>query len=110
MSDRPEWIITAAELKEKLGKVVLVDVREPEEHEELRIEGCILMPMDEIQGRAEAELAKDAEIILYCAHGMRSVQALMSLKMLGFENVRSLDGGICAWEEQGFPCRNSTSS
>lgn len=104
MSDQPEWLITSEQLKEKLGQIVLLDVREPEEHAEYRIEGCILIPMDEIQLRAEAELGKNSEIVVYCAHGIRSMQALMSLRMLGFENVRSLDGGICAWDEQGFPC------
>ena len=98
-----EWIITAEELKLKLGQVVLVDVREPEEFEEMRIEGCKLIPLGELQSRAEAELDKNADIVIYCAHGVRSLQGLMALRMQGFEKLHSLEGGICAWDDLGFP-------
>lgn len=97
-SEKAEWIITADELKGCLGSVTLVDVREPEEFEESRIEGCTLIPLGELQARA-SELDKSADIVLYCAHGVRSLQALMALKMMGFEKLRSLEGGICAWQE-----------
>ncbi len=93
----PEWIITADELKACKDQVVLVDVREQDEYEESRIEGCILIPLGELQQRAESELDKDADIVCYCAHGMRSLQAVMALRMLGFKKLRSLDGGIEAW-------------
>ena len=96
---QPVWLITAAELKKEIGKVVLVDVREPEEHDDCRIDGCTLIPLGELQSRA-AELDKTADIVLYCAHGMRSLQALMALRMLGFEHLRSLEGGIEAWFDE----------
>ncbi len=96
----PDWIITAAELKPLLGKVKLVDVREPEEFAESRIEGCQLIPLGEVQARAEKELGKDDDIVIYCAHGIRSMHALRAMAMMGFTRLRSLDGGICAWEEQ----------
>ncbi len=94
-----QWIITAAELKGCVEKVKLVDVREPDEYEENRIDGCVLIPLGEIQQRA-GELNPEDEIVLYCAHGMRSLQALMALRMLGFEKLRSLEGGIHAWFEE----------
>lgn len=93
-----DWIITAEELKKCKDSVVLVDVREPEEFEESRIEGCVLIPLGELQSRAPQELTeKDAEIVCYCAHGMRSLQAVMALRMLGYTRLRSLEGGIEAW-------------
>lgn len=98
-----DWNITTEDLKPIFKQVVLVDVREPEEFAEMRIEGGKLIPLGEIQLRAESELKKDADIVVYCAHGVRSVQGLMALKMLGFQKVRSLEGGICAWEEKGAP-------
>lgn len=98
-NEKPDWIITAPELKKRLGRVTLLDVREPAEHAESRIEGCKLIPLGELQARAAAELDKSAEIVVYCAHGVRSLQGLMALRMLGFENVHSLEGGICAWQE-----------
>src|SRR4051794_16094317 len=99
MSSRPEWIITAPELKSCIGKVTLVDVREPEEFAEHRIEGCKLIPLGELQQRAASELDKDADIVVYCAHGVRSMQGMMALKTMGFKKLRSLEGGIFSWEE-----------
>jgi rhodanese-related sulfurtransferase len=101
VSERPAWIITSEELKPVLGQVKLVDVREPEEHAESRIEGCTLIPLGELQRRAEKELNRDDDIVLYCAHGIRSLQAVMALRMLGFKKLRSLEGGIAAWEQSG---------
>lgn len=99
-NDQPEWIITSAELKGCIKDVVLVDVREPEEYAESRIEGGKLIPLGELQQRAPQELQKDANIVLYCAHGMRSLQGLMALRMLGFKKLRSLEGGIVAWQSE----------
>ena len=95
-----DWNITSSELKPLLGKVTLVDVRQPEEFAESHIQGCILIPLGELQARARAELPDlQAEIVVYCAHGVRSLQGVMLLRMLGYQNTRSLEGGICAWEE-----------
>jgi rhodanese-related sulfurtransferase len=100
MSDsHPAWIITPEELKPALGKVVLLDVREPEEFAEGHIEGCKLIPLGEVQARVEKELKKDDDIVIYCAHGVRSMHALRAMAMMGFKKLRSLDGGICAWDE-----------
>jgi len=102
-----DWLISSNELKDLHGKVELVDVREPEEFEEAHIDGCKLIPLGEIQSRGPAELDPEKEIVLYCAHGIRSVQALMALKMLGYEKLKSLDGGICDWIEHGLETRSS---
>jgi adenylyltransferase/sulfurtransferase len=74
-----------------------VDVRQPEEWDEVRIEGATLIPLPELQGRAENELNKDDDIVLYCAHGIRSLHALRGLQMMGFKRLRSLHGGMAAW-------------
>jgi rhodanese-related sulfurtransferase len=98
----PPWIITPAELRVELKSKTapkLLDVREPEEFEESRIEGCTLIPLGELESRAK-ELSKTDDIVVYCAHGMRSLNGVMLLKKLGFEKVRSLEGGIVAWEEE----------
>ncbi len=97
-----DYLISPEQLKQELGNVVLVDVREPEEFEESRIEGCTLIPLGEITSRALRELNPEDNIVLYCAHGVRSLHALMALQNMGFEKLRSLDGGICAWQEQGY--------
>lgn len=99
MALQAEWIITCAQLRECIQNVTLVDVREPDEYAVSRIEGGKLIPLGDIQQRAPHELKKDDDIVLYCAHGMRSLQAVMALKMLGFKKLRSLEGGIAAWEQ-----------
>ncbi len=46
---------------------------------------------------------KDAAIVLYCGGGFRSVLAADALRQMGYQNVRSMDGGIRAWREAGYP-------
>ncbi len=101
---QPAWIVTAKELHSALEDgqpLKLVDVREPEEYAESRIEGCTLIPLGEITGRA-SELNANDDIVLYCAHGVRSVYALQALQRLGFKKLRSLEGGIVEWQSQGY--------
>ena len=99
MPAHPEWIITSPELEREIKDVVLLDVREPEEFAESRIESCKLIPLGEILSRVERELPnKQDDIVIYCAHGVRSMHALMALRQAGFSRLRSLEGGICAWE------------
>jgi rhodanese-related sulfurtransferase len=98
-----DWNITASELKDCLDKVTLLDVREPEEFAVSHIQGCKLIPLGELQQRAEKELDKNADIVIYCAHGVRSLHGLMALTKMGFQKLRSLEGGIAAWEEAHGP-------
>jgi molybdopterin/thiamine biosynthesis adenylyltransferase/rhodanese-related sulfurtransferase len=94
--------ITAQELKARLAGegsagLVLIDVREPHEHAERRIERARLIPLGTLQG-ALAELDKGAEIVVHCKSGRRSAQAQALLREAGFEHVVNLAGGIDAWE------------
>lgn len=86
-------------LAEKPESISLVDVREPEEYAEDRLEGSKLIPLGDLMTRANLELDPDADIVVYCAHGVRSMHALMGLRTLGFEKLRSLEGGLCAYRE-----------
>jgi rhodanese-related sulfurtransferase len=46
---------------------------------------------------------KQAAIVLYCGGGYRSALAAVSLQQMGYTNVVSMDGGIKAWREAGYP-------
>ena len=46
---------------------------------------------------------KDAPIVLYCGGGYRSALAADNLQKMGYTNVVSMDGGIRAWREAGYP-------
>lgn len=48
------------------------------------------------------ELPKDREILVYCTVGARSQQAADILSKQGFAKVYNLDGGIVAWQRNGF--------
>ena len=73
----------------------LFDVRTPEEWAIAKLDGAVLL--DE-QGIAQLEaLDEDAKIVLYCHHGIRSMQAAGQLLNKGFKAVYNLDGGIDAW-------------
>src|SRR5690606_9058011 len=99
--------ITAAELQEwqQAGKdVLLVDVREPAEYEIVRIPDSVLIPKDRIlSGEALAELPQDRQIVLYCKSGVRSAEALATVKAAGFRDAVHLQGGVLAWVKQVDP-------
>jgi len=91
--------ITAAELRDEWQRnpdLLLIDVREPHEHEIAHIDGAVLMPLGELPDRL-GELDGHREIVTHCHHGARSLKALEILKAAGFSKVRSLRGGIDAW-------------
>ena len=78
-------------------KIVLLDVREPWEFEEARIEGSVLIPLGEVQSRAQQELDSQTRVIVICHHGRRSMTATAWLREQGFEQAQSLRGGIDGW-------------
>lgn len=92
--------ITKSELKSLIDSkadFVLLDVREPAEHVMSSIPGDVLIPLSELKQRAEKELNPEKQTIVYCAHGVRSLNAAGYLKSIGFKNVRSLTGGIAQY-------------
>lgn len=93
--------ISAAELDElqktPTNSFILLDVREPWEHEIGRLGGSLLIPMGEVASRAHQELDPDSTIIVYCHHGVRSLNTAVWLRNQGFERAQSLAGGIDLW-------------
>ena len=79
----------------------LLDVRQPEEHELAALPGSTLIPLGEILHRAgEIESWKEQDIVVYCHHGIRSLNAIAQLKRLGFERLHNLAGGIDRWSTE----------
>lgn len=94
--------IMPKELKARIAKgdkLVLLDVREPWENSLAKLEGSVLIPLGTLP-QSLSKLDKDAEIIAYCHHGMRSADATGFLLQQGFPNVKNLVGGIDAWSIQ----------
>ena len=81
----------------------LLDVREPWEFETARIQGAKLMPMGDIPSRANQELDPEDHIVVYCHHGVRSMNVTAWLRQQGFEKAQSMAGGIDAWSRRVDP-------
>ncbi len=73
-------------------KVLLLDVRTPEEYKLGAIDGSVNIPVDELRKRVN-EIPKDKQIIIYCAVGLRGYVAYRILLKRGFENIANLSGG-----------------
>lgn len=100
--------ISVQELKGKLDQgepIQLIDVREPMEHQIVCLEEAQLIPMNDLPQHIEG-LDPSHEIILHCHHGMRSMQAAYYLYQNGFQNVKSLTGGIDQWAIEIDPTLN----
>ncbi len=97
-----EWDVSPRELKARLergDRLVLLDVRSPQEWEICRLPEARLLPADDLPGRVQ-ELDSGDEIVVYCKAGIRSAQAVRFLKDAGFARPRNLQGGILAWADQ----------
>ncbi len=96
--------ITPLDLKRRLDEhqpLVLLDVREPMEHQIVSLPGSVLVPLGQLADRA-GQLDPSADYIVYCHHGVRSVGAVEFLRGLGLE-AWNLAGGIAAWTDQVDP-------
>jgi len=72
---------------------ILLDVRNYDEYLTARIKGAILIPVSEIDEKAELELLnKDIIILVYCRSGARSKEASQKLIKLGYSNVFDIGG------------------
>ena len=82
---------------------LMVDIREADEWEEVRIPGAEFKPLSEINDWFES-LPRDRTVILQCRSGNRSAMAADALiRQAGMDNVLNLAGGIIAWHQAGLP-------
>lgn len=92
--------ISVQELWQKLEageKFVLIDVRQPWEHEEFNV-GGELIPVNDLMNRVwELEDHKEDEVVVYCRSGSRSGVAQALMMAQGFKRVYNLQGGMMAW-------------
>ena len=98
--------VDPAQVSEHLGNgIVLVDVRESTEWDAGHIPGAKHVPRGYLESRIEGAVGADRsqEIVIYCASGQRSALAAHTLKdELGYENVKSMTGGITLWKDRGY--------
>jgi rhodanese-related sulfurtransferase len=94
--------ITPAEVRSRLDSgdpVFLIDVRQPEEYAICRIDGAQLVPMNTVPAALQDLEAKADEgtLIVFCHHGMRSLNVVNWLRGQGITECTSMSGGIDRW-------------
>ena len=88
----------------KIGaeKVVVLDVREPDEFEQGSLLNVVHIARGHLEAQVETKIVdKSAPIIVYCAGGVRSAFAAKTLQELGYTNVLSMAGGYGKWKDEG---------
>lgn len=92
--------ITTSELSEKMktadNNVVFIDVREPDEYAAGHIDGMNNLPLS-ILSDENADFPKDAEVVIICRSGNRSMQAAEKLQSYGYKNLINVQGGMNDW-------------
>lgn len=84
------------------GKLLLIDVREPEEYAVERISGALLYPLSTFDA---ATLPDDVprRIVFHCGSGKRSLVAAERRLAAGQPHAAHMGGGIAAWKAAGLP-------
>lgn len=104
--------VNAQKAQELLSQGALfIDVREPEEIDQIayQVPDVINKPLSEFDENY-LDIPKDKLLIIACRRGIRSLKVAQFLYINGWkhENLYNLDGGIVAWEADGFPVKKST--
>jgi rhodanese-related sulfurtransferase len=91
--------------QEKGEKILVIDVREPEEVAVARIDDSRLMPMQSIPAQLQSleALADENTLAVLCHHGVRSLNVAVWLRQRGVENCFSVTGGIDRWSREIDP-------
>ena len=93
--------IDASTLQQKIHAgedLILIDVREPFEHEIFNI-GGLLIPLNTIFENLH-QIDRDKPVILYCQKGIRSQIAIQRLEQkFNYTNLVNLSGGMEAWKK-----------
>ncbi|WP_438349346.1 rhodanese-like domain-containing protein [Paenibacillus sp. FA6] len=80
-------------------QVYVIDVREPEEYNEVHIPGVPLIPMGDIPDLIES-FDKSAEYVIVCRSGRRSLEVSKFFQQEGIEKVHNYYGGMLAWDRE----------
>jgi molybdopterin/thiamine biosynthesis adenylyltransferase/rhodanese-related sulfurtransferase len=86
------------------GDALFLDVREQGEWDLGHVPDALHIPLGVLEDRVTDELPdREREVVVYCAHGRRSLAALATLRALGYERTRHLIDGFEEWEKSDYP-------
>ncbi len=95
--------IGVEEVRNLLGKAVILDARESEEYETSHIPGARYVGYEQFTPDVLRDLPRDTTIVVYCSVGYRSERIAERLQAEGFRKVYNLYGGIFEWVNRGLP-------
>jgi sulfur-carrier protein adenylyltransferase/sulfurtransferase len=99
--------VTPAEvelIREQAPSTHVIDVREASEWDQGHLPGAVHISKSYIEQQIEGAVPdREAQVILYCAGGVRSLFAAKTLQELGYSDVASMSGGFQQWKSQGRP-------
>jgi rhodanese-related sulfurtransferase len=84
----------------KNPQTLLVDVREISEYNSGHIPKAINIPLRTLARHLE-QIPRDRTVVLYCSSGYRSAMGVMTLQLLGYENVQGFPPSFAAWQSAG---------
>jgi len=98
---------TVADAKSRLDRgepLHFIDVREDHEFAKDHAKGARHLGRGILERDIETVVPdKQASIVLYCGGGYRSALAADALQQMGYTNVVSMNGGMTAWRDAGYP-------
>ncbi|MGM0818127.1 MAG: rhodanese-like domain-containing protein [Actinomycetota bacterium] len=103
LSTMPEGYLTNSldEVKEaRDAGATIIDVRQPEEYEDGRIEDAVSIPLREVAASVD-EVPEDTDVIVMCQVGGRASMGLTMLRVMGYDNAEGFPGSFEAWVEAG---------
>lgn len=104
---RDEMLISSQQLKNDMDagkKMIVLDVREPDEVKSGKIRGAFTIPLPQLSQRVgELPLDLDTPIVTTCQHGGRASTAAVFLRGMGYRNVRNLIGATQGWKMNKYP-------
>lgn len=88
------------------GPLQIVDVREAFELAEGLLPGAVHIPLRSVPGEVPQQLDPELPLVVYCQHGVRSLQAIRYLRAQGWARAISMSGGFVEWVEADLEIAN----
>lgn len=82
------------------SQALLVDVREPSEYQAGHIPEAINIPLRTLAQHLD-QLDSDRPMVLYCSSGYRSAMGVVTLHLLGYDNVQGFPSSFAGWKAAG---------
>ncbi|MEQ5871958.1 rhodanese-like domain-containing protein [Sagittula sp. NFXS13] len=96
------WTVDEVEAGMASGKIILIDVRTPQEYMFEHIHGALLMPMAGFDAGALPGQS-DKQIVLHCGSGVRSEKMSRAAMDAGITRIGHMEGGFGAWKAAKKP-------